>query len=122
MHNDLEYENLVHFSYDKKKNTALGIRCTKKTKSIGCILLKELIETGQLIITDATTIYELSTFEEVNENVFRAADGEHDDTVLSLLWAIFILKTGILDEDDLAGGVIDEERLKTMKTLIFLFH
>jgi hypothetical protein len=110
MHEDLEYEELVHFSYDgKRKNHDLGIRSTKKSKSAACILLKELIETCQLIIVDATTIYELSTFEEVNTNIFAAEDGENDDTVTSLLWAIFILTTGILDEDDLAGGAVEED-------------
>lgn len=99
---DLEYENLVNFSYDaKKKRTEIGIRSTRKTKSIGCDLIKDIIEELDIDIIDPDTIYELSVFIEIRTGIFQADDGEFDDTVTALLWALFILKTNYIDKEDI---------------------
>jgi len=98
---DIEYENLVNFSYDKKNKAEIGIRSTKKSKSVGCDLLKEMIEENKVEIIDADTIYELSNFTEFREGIFKAADGEHDDLVMALLWVLFVFKTEWVDKDEM---------------------
>ena len=66
------------------KNSDLGVRTTKSVKSIGCNMLKMLMEQDQLIIQDFTTINELSTFSR-KANSYEAESGCHDDTVMCLV-------------------------------------
>jgi len=61
-----------------------GIRTTKVVKSVGCSILKLLIEQNQLIINDHNTIQELSTFSK-KANSYEAESGKHDDLVMSLV-------------------------------------
>lgn len=89
---DLEYENM--FVESAVKNGAIGLTTTKKTKRIGCSNLKDLIEGKKLIITDADTIQELSTFEAVGSS-YEAADGNHDDAVMSLVIFAWFVATDI---------------------------
>lgn len=93
--NDLECDRLIN--YDKK---GLGVRSTRKTKLAGNLLLKKYIENGWLTIKDATTIYELSIYEEVSPNVFHAAgQNDHDDCVTSMVWAVFYLTSTFYDPE-----------------------
>jgi hypothetical protein len=62
----------------------LGIRTTKSVKSLGCSVLKLLIEQDQLIINDYNTIQELSTFSKKGTS-FEAEAGCHDDMVMCLV-------------------------------------
>jgi len=66
------------------KNSDKGIRTTKNVKSIGCNMLKMLIEQDQLIINDFQTINELSTFSR-KANSYEAESGCHDDLVMCLV-------------------------------------
>ena len=66
------------------KNSDKGIRTTKNVKSIGCNMLKMLIEQDQLIINDFQTINELSTFSR-RGNSYEAESGTHDDLVMCLV-------------------------------------
>jgi hypothetical protein len=61
-----------------------GIRTTKVVKSIGCSILKLLIEGNQLIVNDFHTINELSTFSK-KANSYEAESGKHDDLVMCLV-------------------------------------
>jgi hypothetical protein len=61
-----------------------GIRTTKVVKSIGCSILKLLVEQNQLIINDFQTINEFSTFSK-NKNSYEAEPGKHDDLVMCLV-------------------------------------
>ncbi len=61
-----------------------GIRTTKVVKSIGCSILKLLIEQNQLIINDYDTINELTTFSK-KANSYEAEPGKHDDLVMCLV-------------------------------------
>lgn len=74
----------------------LGIRSTKKTKLDANMLLKEYMERGYLKVVDKRTLDELGMYEEVGtslrDNVF-AVNGDNDDCVTSLLWALYYLKT-----------------------------
>lgn len=65
-------------------NIDRGIRTTKSVKSIGCSILKLLIEQTQLIINDADTIYELGRFSK-KAGSYEAESGSHDDMVMTLV-------------------------------------
>lgn len=94
LHFDFESEGLLHtesagrsgkrISGGFGKNVDKGIRTTKTVKSIGCNILKLLIEQDQLIINDFTTINELSTFSR-RGNSYEAESGKHDDMVMGLV-------------------------------------
>lgn len=76
---DLEYENVICDSY-----TDLGFKQTKRSKAIGCSLLKDLIEKDKLLVQHKETINEFRTF--IEKGVSWAADeGYHDDLVMSLV-------------------------------------
>jgi hypothetical protein len=61
-----------------------GIRTTKSVKSIGCSILKMLIEQNQLLVCDFNTIQELSRFSKKG-NSYEAESGSHDDLVMNLV-------------------------------------
>ena len=95
IHYDFGYDNMlftenggrqgkrVTSGFGSKKSDK-GIRTTKIVKSIGCSMLKLLIEQNQLVINDFTTINELSTFSK-KRNSYEAEPGKHDDLVMCLV-------------------------------------
>ena len=95
MHNELEYENLIFVNRDTKTGqtvtggfgggkTQLGVQTDKRVKRIGCFTFKSLVEEKKLLITDADTISEISTFIQVKDS-YAADDGYHDDLVMPLV-------------------------------------
>lgn len=92
---DFEYDNVL-FTENMGKNgkrithsfkgvgSDRGVRTTKTVKSIGCSMLKLLIEQNQLIINDSETISELSTFSK-KANSYQAEVGCNDDLVMCLV-------------------------------------
>lgn len=66
------------------KTADMGIRTTKIVKSLGCSMLKLLVEQNQLIINDFHTINELSTFSKKGSS-YEAEPGKHDDLVMCLV-------------------------------------
>jgi hypothetical protein len=94
LHHDFEYENILYtesagrsgkrISAGFGKNLDKGIRTTKSVKSVGCSILKLLIEQEQLIINDFNTIREFSTFSR-KANSYEAESGNHDDLVMCLV-------------------------------------
>ena len=94
---DYDYENILYTesagragkrisSGFGKKGTSIdkGIRTTKQVKSVGCSILKLLVEQDQLIINDFDTISELSTFSRRGVS-YEAESGKHDDLVMGLV-------------------------------------
>ena len=81
---DFEYENVYH------EKTLPGVKTTKKTKRLGCSNLKMLIEGGHLILNDAETISQLSTFIK-KRNSYAADSGFLDDAVMSLMISLFFM-------------------------------
>ena len=61
-----------------------GIRTTKIVKSVGCSILKLLVEQNQLVLNDFHTINELSTFSKKGTS-YEAEPGKHDDMVMCLV-------------------------------------
>lgn len=95
MYNELEYENLIFVNRDSKTGqvvsggfgggkTQLGVQTDKRVKRIGCFTFKSLVEEKKLLITDADTISEISTFIQVKDS-YAADEGYHDDLVMPLV-------------------------------------
>lgn len=95
LHYDFGYENILfteNAGRSGKQVTAgfsgrtadKGIRTTKIVKSVGCSILKLLIEQNQFIVNDFYTINELSTFSKKG-NSYEAEPGKHDDLVMCLV-------------------------------------
>lgn len=94
LHFEFEYDNILYTENNGRSGKRLsagfksrvdrGIRTTKPVKSIGCSMLKLLIEQNQLLIHDYNTISELNTFSKKN-NSYEAEPGNHDDLVMCLV-------------------------------------
>lgn len=78
----------------------LGTRANRDTKLEACKILKGMAEHKELEICDEDTIDQLSRFEEISPNVFRAAKGQHDDLVSALYWACYCLTQPEIDLDN----------------------
>lgn len=91
---DYGYENILYTENAGKlgkrisagfgKGVDNGVRTTKSVKSIGCSILKMLIEQNQLILCDFNTIQELSRFSK-RASSYEAESGTHDDLVMNLV-------------------------------------
>jgi hypothetical protein len=91
---DYGYENLLYtenagrngkrISSGFGKRVDNGIRTTKSVKSVGCTILKMLIEQNQLLLRDFNTIQELSRFSKKGSS-YEAESGSHDDLVMNLV-------------------------------------
>jgi hypothetical protein len=93
LHAELEYDNILTTSKDTNKQylspgfgraTQMGVRMTKQVKRQGCFTLKSLMEEKKLLIFDADTISEFSTFIE-KMGTWMADEGYFDDLVMSLV-------------------------------------
>jgi len=95
LHYDFGYENILYTENSGRAGKQVtagfsgrtadkGIRTTKLVKSVGCSIMKLLIEQNQLIINDFNTINELSTFSRKG-NSYEAESGKHDDLVMCLV-------------------------------------
>lgn len=144
---DYEYENLLFTEHAgaagkritqgfSNKQSDKGIRTTKSVKSVGCSMLKLLVEQNQLIINDHHTIEELSTFS-VKGNSYEAEDGCHDDLVMCLVLFGWLseqkyfkdltdintliklkeLKEEEMEEDLLLFGFLDDGKHETEETV-----
>lgn len=95
IHAEYEYDNILYTAPSGRAGKQIstgfsgptserGVRTTKVIKSVGCSLLKLLIEQNQLIVNDHNTIAELSTFSKKG-NSYEAEPGNHDDLVMPLV-------------------------------------
>lgn len=99
---DLEYENIYMSKNDNIKEgggggAKPGLRTTKKTKAVGCDMLKDLIENDKLEVNDSETISELSTFVRVG-STYKAEDGKHDDMVMCLVMFAYLTTQTVFKE------------------------
>lgn len=104
-------EAFYTLGYDGILNTdkhGIGTRATKSSKLLACNTLKQMTEDDELIIHDMETIHELSIFEEVAPNVFKAPRNKHDDLVSGLYWACFGIIRPEIDLDDLSKKSLPE--------------
>lgn len=94
-----EYERLY---YDYEDET-FGIYSDRSSKPKAAVWFKEDLENGKIILVDSNTIEEISYFEEVKKDVYKAKSGRnnHDDMVMTCIWAdLFIRSQYFLDEKD----------------------
>jgi hypothetical protein len=94
LHYDFEYDNILFTEsagrLGKRITTGFGanidrgIMTTKIVKSVGCSILKLLIEQNQLVVNDFNTISELATFSKKGAS-YQAEPGKHDDMVMGLV-------------------------------------
>jgi len=114
---DLEYDNVLHTSNKPGKGqelsegfgsgkTQAGVRTSAKVKSIGCSLLKSLVEEDKLLIEDFDTISELTTFIAKGQS-YQADDGQHDDMAMTLV--LFAWMTSQAYFKDLCGTNVTRE-------------
>jgi len=97
LHHELAYENLMKMAAKNKgqqqisggygatqKRIQYGIKTSTSTKRLGCANLKTLIEQNKLILNDAETIRELTTFVSTLQS-FASEPGMHDDLSMALV-------------------------------------
>lgn len=96
LHQDFEYENIlftenagragkrVTTGFSSGAGVDKGIRTSKVVKSVGCSLLKLLVEGNQLQLCDPHSVDELTTFSKKGVS-YEAEDGKHDDLVMGLV-------------------------------------
>ena len=80
---DIEYENIIR-TVNNQGKLKIGQLTTSKTKKIGCSRLKDMLDTGKLIIQDAGTYSELGHFCKKGSS-YEAETGYHDDMVMGLV-------------------------------------
>lgn len=100
---DYGYENMLYtesagrsgkrISSGFGKSVDTGIRTTKSVKSVGCSILKMLIEQNQLVLNDYNTIQELSRFSKKGSS-YEAESGAHDDLVMNLVLFAWLTDQG----------------------------
>jgi len=107
---DLEYEHM--FVESSLKANAIGATMTRRVKRIGCSTVKDLIEQKKLIIYDAQTIIEMSTFVSKGSS-YQAIAPNHDDLMMNLVMFAWFTSTdvfnGITDID--IKNMLYKERL-----------
>ena len=111
---DLEYENM--FVESSIKANALGATMTKRVKRIGCSTIKDLIEQRKLIIKDANTIVEMSTFVSRGTS-YQATGSNHDDLMMNLVMFAWFVTTDIFEgiSDINMKDMLYKERLKAIQ-------
>ena len=111
---DLEYEQM--FVESSIKANALGATMTKRVKRIGCSTIKDLIEQKKLIIKDANTIVEMSTFVSRGTS-FQASASNHDDLMMNLVMFAWFVTTDIFEglSDINMKDMLYKERLKAIQ-------
>ena len=94
-----EYDNIVDVGSNKY---AIGIFSNHATKLEACLFFRDRLSDPDfnLILHDGGTILELQRFEKVKAKSMTAyaASTGHDDKVMSLIWAIYVLKQEILEQ------------------------
>ena len=111
---DLEYENV--FVESSIKANAIGVTMTRRVKRIGCSGIKDLIEQNKLIIHDAQTIVEMSTFVSRGSS-FQAIAPNHDDLMMNLVLFAWFTTTDVfqsLTNIDMKN-MLYHERLKEIQ-------
>jgi hypothetical protein len=88
---DLEYENMYMSTPTKEKiaeggdaKLVPGLKTTKKSKTIGCDQIKNIVEGDNITINEMAIIHEMSTFARKGVS-FAAEEGKNDDLMMCLV-------------------------------------
>jgi len=111
---EIEYENV--FVESAIKANSIGVFMDRKVKRIGTSTMKDLIEQDQLIVRDASTIVELSTFVAQGSS-YGASQGNHDDLVMNLVLFGWFSTTNMFSEqtDVDIKKMLYEEQMKLIE-------
>jgi len=111
---EIEYENV--FVESAIKANSIGVFMDRKVKRIGTSTMKDLIEQDQLIVRDADTIVELSTFV-AHGSSYGASQGNHDDLVMNLVLFGWFSTTNMFSEqtDVDIKKMLYEEQMKLIE-------
>jgi len=112
---DLEYENIIPTNTATKKGKSiLGVRTTKKVKRVGCSSVADMFAMNHIVVHDAATIEEFTTF--VSNSVsYEAENGKHDDMVMNhVLFSWFVTQPFFaevvgLESGDMRSGLYGDE-------------
>lgn len=97
---EYEYENLYFTSGNDLSQTRgyPGVRTTSKVKSLGCSVLKELIEKDQLIVSSHRIIEELGLFV-LHKKSYASNDPAVNDDLCTTLWLLaWLTKQDVFQE------------------------
>jgi hypothetical protein len=98
---DFNYENIVNWGIDRvvnRKSNKLGVVSHTNTKYHAVLNQRYWINTCKYVqINDINTILELNEFVRTKNGSWGARNGEHDDRVMSLCWALMILHDDIVN-------------------------
>ena len=84
---DWEYDNLVWTHNEQiAGHGAIGVKTTRKVKSVGTNAMKSLIENHQLILHDFRIIQELSVYVRQKKGLFGAQDTSINDDLCSCVF------------------------------------
>ena len=93
-----EYENVVM----EGKNGGFGVRAHAQTKAKACIWLREMFTTEGFgwEIYDPELVDQMGTFIKKVSNFasYAAVKGAHDDKIMTLCWAAYILQPDIIEK------------------------
>lgn len=98
---DFEYENVYMSKRDDIKEggrgAVPGCRTSKRSKAIGCDMLKGLIENDKLMVNNAEIISELTTFVRIGAS-YKAEHGRHDDFAMCLVLFGYLTSQPVFQE------------------------
>lgn len=98
---DFNYENIINWGIDRvvnRKSNKLGIVSHTNTKYHAILNQRYWINTCKYVqINDINTVLELNEFVRQKNGSWGARNGEHDDRVMALCWALMILHDDIVN-------------------------
>ena len=111
---DLDYEEV--FVENLSKAHGIGVFVDKKVKRIGCSNMKDLIESGKMIVRDKRTIEELLTFVPTGSG-YEAEPGCHDDLVQNLWLMSWYVDTDVFKAHAGTGNLRERLRAEREKAI-----
>lgn len=96
------YDNIITYTMKNDKRGAyqkMGIFCHGNSKYTGITNMKYFVEHLQAVsIYDITTVKEFETFVRKENGTWAARKGQHDDRIMSVIWALIILEKDIAEK------------------------
>jgi hypothetical protein len=96
------YDNIVTVTMKNDKrgfHQKPGIFCHQNSKYTGIMNFKYFIEHLEVVkIFDLATLKEFETFVRKENKTWTAQKGKHDDRVMSMIWALFILEKDVAEQ------------------------
>lgn len=93
------YKDILYFEHDKGP----GIHSTQKNKMNACLWAKDFFNIYVTTLADETLINQMEVFSRNNSKTapsYTAIKGEHDDYVLALVWALYLLNKNVLEKQN----------------------